>query len=50
MKWEAIEAVLTPSGLCPMPVGEAKWLPEIDVISRLKGDIAWVKLAINVPF
>lgn len=31
-------------------VAEAKWLPEIDVSKRLKGDIAWVKLAVNVPF
>ncbi len=31
-------------------VAEAKWLPEIDTTNRLKGDIAWVKLAVNVPF
>jgi hypothetical protein len=31
-------------------VAEAKWLPEIEVNNRFKGDIAWVKLGANVPF
>ena len=31
-------------------VAEAKWLPELDVSNRLKGDIAWIKLGINVSF
>jgi hypothetical protein len=29
---------------------EAKWLPEIETEHRLKGDVVWVKLAVNVPF
>jgi Putative MetA-pathway of phenol degradation len=29
---------------------EAKWLPELAVEHRLKGNIAWFKLAVNVPF
>lgn len=29
---------------------EAKWLPELDTNNRLKGDIAWLKLAVNMPF
>ena len=31
-------------------VAEAKWLPELDVSHRLKGDIAWIKLGVNVSF
>jgi len=27
-------------------IAEAKWLPEIDVERRLKGDIVWFKLAL----
>ena len=29
---------------------EAKWLPELTVQNRMKGDIVWVKLGVNVPF
>ena len=27
-------------------IAEAKWLPELDVENRMKGDYVWVKLAV----
>ncbi len=29
---------------------EVKWLPELEVENRLKGNAVWVKLGVNAPF
>jgi hypothetical protein len=31
-------------------VAEVKWLPELTAEHRLKGDIGWLKVPVNVPF